>query len=114
MSSYYVHCVRKCSSVSTVPCSQWGHRLFSLGSQVCLCLPTSMATHTHTLTRTHAHTHPTHTHSQVCLCLPTSMARLCSLSLYFVNVVLRFLSFSLFLSLSPSLSLSHPPSLPCY
>src|SRR4029434_2332222 len=33
-----------------------------------------------------------HTHSQVCLCLPPSMARLCSWSLYFVNVDLRFLS----------------------
>src|SRR4029434_3163748 len=31
MSSYCVHCVRKCSSVSTVPCSQWRHSLFVLG-----------------------------------------------------------------------------------
>src|SRR4029434_4729334 len=69
MSSYFVHCVRKCSSVSTVPCSQWGHSLFSLGSQVCLCLP-------------------------------TSMARLCSLSLYFVNVAL---------ARSPSLSVCSSP-----
>ena len=43
LAPYFVQCVRKCSSVSTVPCSQWGHSLFSLGSQVCLCLPTSMA-----------------------------------------------------------------------
>ena len=40
---YLLHCVKKCDSVSIAPSSQWQHSLSSLGSQVCLCLPFSIA-----------------------------------------------------------------------
>ena len=43
MCLYLWHCVRKCSSVSTAPSSQWQHSLSSLGSQVWWCLPFSIA-----------------------------------------------------------------------
>src|SRR4029434_6513889 len=89
MSSYFVHCVRKCSSVSTVPCSQWGHSLFSLGSQVCLCLPTSMAR----------------------LCSLSLYLCLQCLSLSLSVSLSLCLSISLFVSLCLSVSLSLCPSL---
>ena len=43
MSSYDWQEVRKCSSVSSWLCVQWEHSLSSLGSQVCLWRPFSMA-----------------------------------------------------------------------
>ena len=39
--SYLLQCNRKCVSVSTCLCGQSWHNLSSLGSQVCLCQPTS-------------------------------------------------------------------------
>ena len=43
MSWYSGQVVKKCSSVSTSFCVQWLHSLSSLGSQVCLWRPLSMA-----------------------------------------------------------------------